>query len=78
MANVITVEEVKALAKANYTKGGDTIVECFDDKQIQEYITGVKKPGNDYWTIKPHKTEASWKKLFKFYYEMDREMQGWY
>ena len=35
---MITVERIKELAMQNYNKGGDTIVECYEDKQIIELI----------------------------------------
>ena len=35
---MLTIERVKELAKQNYNKGGDTIVECYEDYQIQELI----------------------------------------
>ena len=35
---MLTIEKVKELAIKNYTKGGDTIIECYTDKEIQELI----------------------------------------
>lgn len=34
----ITVAEVKRLAMANYNNGGDGVIECYEDKDIQEAI----------------------------------------
>ena len=34
----LTIEKVKELAKKNYQTGGDVIIECWDDKDIQEFI----------------------------------------
>ena len=73
---VITVEQVKALAQEYYCKGGDVICECFDDKQIQEYIDGDVE---NY--IKPRKSKTAWLKLFKLYEEQEIEERAaarWY
>ena len=35
---MLTIEKVKEIAQELYTKGGDTIVECYEDKQIQALI----------------------------------------
>ena len=57
----ITVERVKELAMQNYEKGGDTIVECYTDKEIEELINnGVN-------------TEKKLLKFFKDRYEIDEE-----
>jgi hypothetical protein len=34
----LTVEDVKEIALKNYEKGGDAIIECWSDKEIQELI----------------------------------------
>lgn len=34
----LTVQRVKELAMQNYNSGGDAIVECWDDKDIQDWI----------------------------------------
>lgn len=34
----ITISEVKTLARANYNNGGDSIIECYEDWEIQEEI----------------------------------------
>jgi hypothetical protein len=36
----LTVEEVRKRAMANYNRGGDVIVECWEDKQIEDWING--------------------------------------
>lgn len=35
----LSYEEFQALAKANYTKGGDVVVECWGRTEFEEYIT---------------------------------------
>jgi len=58
---MLTIERVKELAMENYCKGGDTIVECYEDKEIQELIDrGVN-------------TEAKLLKMFREQYEIDEE-----
>ena len=34
----LTVEEIKKIAMRNYNNGGDAIIECYEDKDIQELI----------------------------------------
>ena len=66
---MLTIERVKELAKQNYCKGGDTIVECYEDYQIQELIDG----GVD--------TEEKLLKMFQEQYEIDEEYRQaakWY
>lgn len=58
---MITVEIIKELAMQNYNKGGDTIVECYEDYQIEELI----KLGID--------TEEKLLDWFKTQYEIDEE-----
>ena len=42
----LTVEKVKEIAMQNYNKGGDAIVECYDDTQIEELInSGINTKG---------------------------------
>ena len=36
------IKKMRATAMRNYCNGGDTIVECMDDKQCQEFIDGFK------------------------------------
>ncbi len=57
----LTVEKVKELAMKNYNQGGDAIVECYEDKQIQELIDR----GID--------TEKKLMEFFKDNYEIDEE-----
>ena len=58
---MLTIERVKELAMKNYCKGGDTIVECFEDKEIQELIDkGVN-------------TEEKLLKMFREQFEIDEE-----
>ena len=57
----LTIERVKELAMKNYERGGDGIIECYDDKMIQELIdSGVD-------------TEKKLLKFFKDGYEIDEE-----
>lgn len=57
----LTIERVKELAMQNYEKGGDGIIECYDDKMIQELINnGIN-------------TEKKLLKFFKDGYEVDEE-----
>ena len=66
---MLAVERVKELALENYNKGGDTIVECYEDKQIEELI----KSGID--------TEEKLLDWFKTQYEIDEEYRkaaNWY
>lgn len=49
MANKLTIEEVKKVAMKHYNNGGDTIIECWEDREIQEWIDGAGvwyKPGS--------------------------------
>ena len=58
---MLTVERAKELAMQNYNKGGDTIVECYEDYQIEALIkTGVN-------------TEKKLLNWFKTQYEIDEE-----
>ena len=51
--NKLTVAEVKDYAMANYDKGGDQIIECWEDSEIQEWVEedgtlkGLKKSIRD-------------------------------
>lgn len=38
MSNKLTIKHVKEIAMQLYEKGGDTIIECYEDKQIQALI----------------------------------------
>ena len=49
----ITVAEVKKLAMANYSKGGDGVIECMEDHEIQKAI-------DEGWT-----TSKDWLKSFR-------------
>ena len=41
----MTVKEIKAYARENYEKGGDVIIECYTDDEIQSLLvdTGTTK-----------------------------------
>lgn len=60
----ITIERVKELALQYYNKGGDTIVECYEDYQIRDLINVA---GVD--------TEKKLLKFFKNQYEYDEEQR---
>lgn len=58
---MLTIERVKELARQNYCKGGDTIVECYEDYQIRDLIdSGVN-------------TEEKLLQMFREQYEIDEE-----
>lgn len=38
MAKKLTIEEVKEIAMENYGKGGDVIIECWEDEKIADWI----------------------------------------
>lgn len=58
---MLTIEKVKELAMKNYNKGGDTIIECYEDYQIRDLIdSGVN-------------TEEKLLDFFKSQFEIDEE-----
>ena len=71
MKITLTVEEVKTRAMLNYTRGGDVIVECWDDKTIEDWITGEEDRQShdpeDGEFVPVRKTLTDLNKLFKFY-----------
>ena len=58
---MLTIERVKELAMKNYCKGGDTIVECYEDYQIRDLIDN----GVD--------TEEKLLDFFQKHFEIDEE-----
>lgn len=58
----LTYEEFIALAKANYTKGGDGYVECWDDRTFAYYV-------HEFGPI----TEASALEMFDMALDQERE-----
>lgn len=60
--DVITVQEVRKLAKERYCQGGMSVYECYDDDQIRITIADN------------HFTRESWFKLFEMHKDMDEEM----
>lgn len=66
---MLTIERVKELAKQNYNKGGDAIVECYEDYQIRDLIdSGVN-------------TEQKLLDFFQKQFEIDEEYRKaakWY
>ena len=70
MGNImLTIERVKELAMKNYSKGGDAIVECYEDYQIRDLIdSGVN-------------TEQKLLDFFQKQFEIDEEYRKaakWY
>lgn len=64
MARVkLTVEEVKKIAMENYNKGGDVIIECWDDADIQEWIDDKG-------------TKTALKRLFGLYDDKRRDIES--
>ena len=70
----LTIEKVKEIAMKNYNSGGDVVIECWDDKDIQEFIDGTgeyyEKPG----------TLESLKNIFEINKEIydDADPKGYY
>ena len=64
MAKKITVEEVRKLAMKNYNRGGDGVIECWEDSDIQEAI--------DDGMI----TSAQWLKSFHGFDAVRRDIQN--
>ena len=65
----LTIKEAKQLALKNYTMGGHSFYECYEDYKWQELIDN----GTD--------TEEKLLKLFQSQYELDREYEAaakWY
>ena len=71
---IITVEEVKKLAMEHYEKGGDVVIECLSDKDIQNYINGSTE---EYEFIKPYTTKKDWLNYFKLQDEFYNEYREW-
>ena len=67
--NTLTIEIVKELAMENYCKGGDIIVECYEDYQIRDLIdSGIN-------------TEEKLLDFFQKQFEIDEEYRkaaNWY
>lgn len=41
MQEKLTVDLVKEIAMKHYNRGGDSIIECWTDKEIQEWVDGT-------------------------------------
>jgi len=70
---MLTVEEVKRLALENYNRGGDVIIECWEDQQIADWISGEDErrfhdPANSEFVPVP-RTRKDLKALFRLYRE---------
>ena len=40
----MTIAEVRKIAMKTHTRGGDVIIECWDDKDIEDFLTRNKNP----------------------------------
>ena len=40
----MTIAEVRKIAMKNYTRGGDVIIECWTDKDIEDFLKRNKNP----------------------------------
>lgn len=65
MRDLSSVESVRAFALENYEVGGDAIVECWDDNDIQEYIDAGC-------------TEIDWLTQFAFLASVEEDQRGYY
>lgn len=64
MKNKITVVEVKKLAQEYYFQGGDGVVECYEDFQIQDEINqGMTTP-------------QDWIESFRTFQEVSRDLSA--
>ena len=69
----LTLEVVKKVALQNYEKGGDRIVECWEDKEILEWIAEKKSDGTT-------KTMNDLMDLIGMYHDYNVDhtpMEGW-
>lgn len=60
----ITVAEVRKLAREYYNRGGDGIIECYEDYQIQADIDNGMV------------TKKDWIKSFKVSYDIERDIRN--
>lgn len=68
MSEVLTIEQVKTEAMKNYNNGGDVVIECWEDKDIQAWIDGT-----EHKCSKPNKTIKDLYKLFALYKDTENE-----
>ena len=61
-AKALTYEELIELAKKNYSKGGDSVYECWDENTYKEYV-------DLFGPITKSKAMA----MFRLNYDIDRE-----
>jgi hypothetical protein len=59
----LTIEYIKKMAIKNYNTGGDVIIECWDNKDIQEFIDDGNKLPDLY-------------KLFKLYHDTAEDIRA--
>lgn len=70
----LTVKMVKERCMRNYNRGGDVIIECWTDQEIQDWINGT----GDFWKEPNQKPKQvkDLNKLMKLYYDTDCERYG--
>ena len=66
MAKAMTYEEFMDYAKAHYCKGGDTVCECWDRRDFNEYVE-----------LFGPMTKRAALEMFRLDREMRRERSGW-
>ena len=60
----ITIAEVRKLAREYYDRGGDGIIECYEDYQIQADIDAGMT------------TKRSWIKSFEISYDIEQDIRN--
>ena len=65
-SKVLSYQELMALAKKNYNRGGDSIFECWDENTFSEYVR-----------LFGDITESKAKQMFKLSYSIDRDRAGY-
>ena len=61
----LSYEELIAFAKENYTKGGDGIYECWDERTYNDYVS-------EFGNI----TQTKAREMFRLQYAHEKEMEG--
>ena len=67
MAVSLTYTEFIEYAKKYYEKGGDGYVECWDEREFNEYVA-------NFGPITKRKAQ----KMFRESYDIERDRAGWY
>lgn len=65
-ARNLSFDEFMALANENYSNGGDSIVECWDERTFNEYVSMFGPV-----------TKGKAMKMFKLHRSVDRDRAGW-